>query len=98
MRHGRLFAAVDGTRQVNHGYHGRYREVTAEEILSFHADPDCPNAAGKPRGDGVPERYDFWRVLDIVLGRDHDGNDPSPLCRTCIWLEPARAEVMADAA
>ena len=90
-RHGSVYSVVESTEKV----WGRgYGADSERKRLSWHADPQCPHAAGKVR-EPVTDwaAYSFRRVLSIVTGAEHDGNSPSPLCRTCIYLEqPARAE------
>ena len=90
-RHGHVYAVLEGTERPWGYSYG----TTPRERLSYHCDPCCELAAGKdvrPAHDGF-SGYDFRHVLGIVLGERTDGNSPSLFCESCIWLQPAAAEV-----
>lgn len=86
---GGLYAVVEGTYESRS--FSTWRVETVAE-LSWHADPDCPQAAGKER-DGSAQT---WReVLPALLGESHSSGK---WCERCVWLrepEPARTPVAA---
>lgn len=70
-----------------------------EKIIRWHADPDCPVAAGGVRDDGQGFAYDRdWdinQVVDVLVGRRQVGGQP-PFCGQCIMLDaPARTPACA---
>ncbi len=88
-KHGTVFATVDEIREV----WGRgYGPSRTEEVLTWHADPDCSEAAGKRVQPGWTRERGGWTVnavVDILTGRT-DQRSSVPLCRECIYLsQPA---------
>jgi hypothetical protein len=81
---GSIYAAVDDVREVT-GYRGR--PARTEETLTYHADPSCPDAAGKDRRPGMDGYlgYTVDTVVDILTGRGSPASPP-PFCQRCIYL------------
>jgi hypothetical protein len=71
---------------------------TTWKTLTWHADPGCPQAAGKPRDDGTGcahnrqgpglGQWDVHSVVDVLTGRAQLSSPP-PFCGVCIMLEDA---------
>jgi hypothetical protein len=92
---GGVYAVVDEERMGWTG--GQYGSPVPEKVLRWHADPGCPDAAGKPRDDG--KGYATWRtsahhgpwtvhtVVDVLIGRI-DMHGSKPFCPRCVLLEP----------
>jgi hypothetical protein len=89
-----VFAVVD-REDVSRSWSG---PGTAWKTLTWHSDPDCPAAAGKPRDDGTGcahgrsgPGYGDWtvhRVVDVLIGRAQLSSPP-PFCARCVMLEDA---------
>jgi IclR helix-turn-helix domain len=98
---GTVYAVVNETREVyRHGY-----RRSNEEIMLWHTDPACPDAAGKePRPDHLGYGYTVKTVIDGLIGRTQPQSDGA-WCRRCIWMddvaevetvnEPTEVEVQA---
>ena len=92
-KHG-IFPVVD-SESVTRSWSG---PGTVWKTVSWHADPECPLAAGKTRDDGVGcahgrsgPGYGDWDVntaADVLVGRVPWASQP-PFCSHCIMLEPA---------
>jgi hypothetical protein len=101
-----VFAVVHETLAKTSGW--GWGERREEKIVRWHADPDCPEAAGKPRDDGTGLAYgrtgpnygpwDTLTIADVLVGRVHLASEP-PFGKHCIMLgvpaEPARELVPA---
>lgn len=92
-RHGSVYAVVDEVRAV---HAGRWLPQGAGEVLGWHADPQCPEAAGKERKHFAGHApYGLHAVIDILTGRTEQRSSV-PFCRRCIYLDqPAPAESLA---
>ena len=60
----------------------------------WHADPDCPDAAGKPRDSS--RQWTLHRIVDVLVGREYLNGEP-PFCPRCIMLEPEPARELVTA-
>jgi hypothetical protein len=97
-----IFAVVD-SEYTTRSWSG---PGTVWKTLTWHCDPDCPAAAGKPRddGDGCAHGrsgpgygdWDVHSVADVLIGRVHLASPP-PFCGACIMLEPAAARELVSA-
>lgn len=89
---GSVFAAVDSVRTSGYG-----RSARAEEAVTWHCDPSCPDAAGKALSETAGYYgYGLWDVVDKLTGRTKSsGNEP--FCARCIYLNTP-AETLAVAA
>jgi hypothetical protein len=99
-----IFAVVD-SEYTSRSWSG---PGTVWKTLTWHADPDCPQAAGKPRDDGAGcahgrsgPGYGDWDVhsmVDVLTGRVHLPSPP-PFCSHCVMLEdsPATARELVTA-
>jgi hypothetical protein len=78
------------------------------KVLRWHADPDCPDAAGLERDDGEGTAYHRdgpgysgpWNpttAADVLVGRVSAGGTMPPFCKHCILLEPRPEETPASA-
>jgi hypothetical protein len=87
-----VYSVVQDTRPVRGSWPAR-----TENVYRWHADPDCPDAAGKDRAAGSDPfgRYSARGVLAMLTGETTEGNSPSWLCRRCVWLDP-QAEHCTD--
>jgi hypothetical protein len=80
---GTVYAVVNETRE---SYRHGYRRGT-EEIMLWHCDPECPDAASKERRpDRLGYGYTIKTVIDGLIGRTHPHSDGA-WCRRCIWLD-----------
>ena len=65
---------------------------TDRKVIEWHADPECPDAAGKDRDDGEGAAWDRGvtvnDVVDVLTHRVQTSGTP-PYCKRCIMLEPA---------
>lgn len=82
---GAVYAVITSTREIRaYNWYDRARVINE---YAYHADPDCPDAAGLPWGaPGDYTRYGVNDVVDIVLGRRQENVSPSRLRQRCIWL------------
>lgn len=92
---GAVFATVDSIREV----WGRgYGPSRTEEVLTWHCDPECSQAAGKRVQPGWTYDRGGWTVnavVDVLVGRTEQ-HGSVPLCRECIYLtEPGVTEECA---
>jgi hypothetical protein len=89
---GSVFAAVDSVRTSGYG-----RSARAEEAVTWHCDPSCPDAVGKALSETAGYYgYGLWDVVDKLTGRTKSsGNEP--FCARCIYLNTP-AETLAVAA
>jgi hypothetical protein len=62
--------------------------------IAWHADPQCPAAAGKPRDDSA--EWDVHSIVDVLTGRVNR-QVPSSFCKHCIMLEADTARELASA-
>ncbi len=77
-----VYAAIDS---VTHSGYGRDRRE--RNNVTWHCDPDCPDAAGKDREDHTNwAAYTTGSVIDILIGRT-EVHGQQPFCRRCIYLE-----------
>jgi hypothetical protein len=77
------------------------------KVLRWHADPDCPDAAGLERDDGEGAAYhrdgpgyETWHpalAADVLVGRVSAGGTMPPFCQRCIMLEPQPEATPAEA-
>jgi hypothetical protein len=89
-----VFAVVD-SEHTTRSWSG---PGTTWKTLTWHCDPDCPQAAGKPRDDGDGCAHgrsgpgygtrDVHSITDVLVGRAQLASPP-PFCSACIMLEPA---------
>jgi hypothetical protein len=93
-----VFAVVHETLTKTSGW--GWGEQRDEKVIRWHADPDCPHAAGRPRDDGTGLAYgrtglnystwDTLTIADVLVGRVQWASEP-PFCKHCIMLEVADA-------
>jgi hypothetical protein len=89
---GSVFAAVDSVRTSGYG-----RSARADEVVTWHCDPSCPDAAGKKRSEVAGYYgYGLWDVVDKLTGRAKSSGH-EPFCQHCIYLNQP-AESLAAAA
>lgn len=91
-----VFAVVD-SEYTSRSWSG---PGTAWKTVMWHADPECPQAAGKPRDNGTGcahgrsgPGYGTWdvnTVADVLVDRVSLASPP-PFCAACIMLEAADA-------
>jgi hypothetical protein len=79
-RHGSVYAVAEETRETWGGH--------TETVYLWHADPGCPAAVGKDRGNPRWPVYGVHDIVDILVGRKAPEGSP-PFCRQCIYLEPS---------
>jgi hypothetical protein len=103
-RHG-MYAVVKETYTAPGRMYGP-RET--RHVIEWHADPQCPHAAGKQRYDGTGEGYgigwtgpgyETWNAMDatdVLIGRVQLSSPP-PFCPRCIMLEPEPARELVTA-
>lgn len=84
-RFGHVFGVVD-------------QETKYAKTISWHADPECPGVAGKPRHtfDGMPRTEPAIAVIDLLLGKQNRASSFLRLCLRCVYLDET-AEIGATA-
>lgn len=104
-----IYAVVQETYTVPLSYGSR----ETHQPLMWHADPGCPDAAGKERDDGKDghegyriDRYaptdaggGIWDVNSVtdVLTGRVHLSSPPPFCSRCVMLEPESARELVTA-
>jgi hypothetical protein len=89
-KHG-VYAVVD-SEIVSRSWSAWSGDSHTRKTLKWHADQECPGAAGKPRWDGheyaTESDWDTWRIADVMIGRVQLAS-LGPFCPRCVMLEPA---------
>ena len=103
MRRRGVFAVIERTDPGRYDYASR-RNAPDTHTLCWHADQDCPGAAGRQRWDGQGYAYNShgpdgarWSahaIASVLAGvREYGGS--LPVCARCVLLEAPAGELAA---
>lgn len=95
-----IYPVIEHTEPGRYDYCSR-RNAPDTHTVVWHADPECPDAAGKARYDGEGHArnyhgpdYSAWTPGDVaraLMGLIQVGSSPTPFCARCIMLDPSLA-------
>jgi hypothetical protein len=86
-RFGQLFAVVTEARKEPTWSGG----LKIAEILCWHVDPSCPDAAGKPEPAAPYTPHDIAEVISSLLSGKINAST-SRYCRRCFWLDESERD------
>ena len=94
-----IYPVVESTEAGRYDYTYRKPRRGTHTVV-WHADPECPDAAGKARydGEGYARNYHHdsgvWTAYDVacvLMGLEQIGCSPTPFCARCVMLDTSLA-------